>query len=295
MGVRRSAAIAGLVLGFGFLLRGGPSCYAFRWFGPAGFGSQEPAYKSPTKTSITVTAKPEKPRWIPTTGRPTPKAQAGPKNKSENCTILPYKGAPRFNLMSPFPPLGGQDIRGGMICKFRINPRLPVFTFRFVAKDNNPWGEIEISEGDSRKIIQTIPNRSDPITESTFPFRILVPRDANFDGYNDLPLLLHIGATGNCIYDFYLYDPAAHQFIYNSFLSGLVTPEIDSGNQQVHTSYHLSGGDWWESTYEYREGHYVEIQRVVSKWDRKNNTTTEKVYELSHGKMQLIKSTTSPF
>jgi hypothetical protein len=293
MGIGGSAAIAALLLGF--LFCGGPIYYAFRGFGSAGSGSQDPAYKTPAKTSITVTAKPEKPRWIPATGRPAPKAQAGPENKSENCTILPYKDTPRFNLMPPFPPFGGQDIRGGMICKFRINPKLPVFTFRFVAKDNNPWGEIEIGEGDSGGIIQTIPNRSDAYTESIFPFRVLTPQDANFDGYKDLPLLIQCGAVGNCTYDFYLYDRAKGRFVYNSFLSHLVGPEIDSGNQQVHTSYHLSSGDWWESTYEYREGHYVEIQRVVSSWDRKNNTTTEKVYELSHGKMQLIKSTTSPF
>jgi hypothetical protein len=295
MAIRRFPAVAALLIGSGFVFCGGPICYTLSGLVLAGIRTQEPAGNVPAKPPITVTAKPEKPRLIPTTSREALRAEATPQTESKNCTILPYKGTPRFNLMPPFPPVGGLDIRGGMVCKFKINPKLPVFILRFVAKDNNPWGKVEISKGDSKKVIQTIPTHSDAYTEAIFGFRILEPQDANFDGYKDLPLLIQCGAVGNCTYDFYLYDRTMGRFVYNSFLSHLVMPEIDARNRQVHAYSHASAGDWSEATYDYRDGRYVEIQEVASSWDRKNNTRTEKTYELRQGKMQLVKSKTSPF
>ena len=184
------------------------------------------------------------------------------------------------------------DFRGGMLCRYVIDPKLPLFTFRFVAEGDNPLGKIEVSEGENTKVIQTIryPHENPYLGAGPAdPLKILEPIDANFDGYKDLPLLLQCGAVGNCTYDFYLYDPKSDRFVYNSFLSGLTMPEFDPPNKQVKSYWHMSAGDGGHETYQYQNGKYTLIEKEESSWDREKDIITQKTYELRDGKMELTK------
>ncbi len=207
-------------------------------------------------------------------------------SQREGCSLLPYEGKQPED-QSPLNP----DLSGGMVCRFFINPNLPLYTFRFVADGDNPVGKIEISEGESAKVIQTISYSGEPAMGG-FPdplHNVLNPADANFDGYKDLPLLTGCGAVGNCTYEFYLYDPASNRFVPNALLSGLVMPEIHPQDKTVTTYTHMSAFDGSGETYQYRNGQYVLIEKWESTWDREKDIVTTKTYKLLDGKMQLAK------
>ncbi|MGH9345492.1 MAG: XAC2610-related protein [Terriglobia bacterium] len=199
--------------------------------------------------------------------------------------------------MSQLPPgpVPGDDVdfRGGVVCRFVINPKLPVFTFRFVAQGDNPLGKIEISEGGSKKIVQIIPNPINPYFADIDPLRILKLVDANFDGYNDFAIREGCGVTGNSSYDFYLYDPAKNQFVHNSFLSNLVETEFDPESKQVKSVWNMSAGDWGHETYRSRWSVHFDPKSGVHVGQKKD-IVTEKTYELQNGKMQLTNSRTHP-
>jgi hypothetical protein len=225
--------------------------------------------------------------------------------QSQGCTLLPYTGTSSLSQL-PYYVAGDPDFRGGMVCHFIINSKLPTFTFHFKGEPDNTMGLITITEGTGTQVIQTIdpssikdPNGSgwdgfDPnaIAPETYQ-DILVPVDANFDGYEDLPLLVECGATGNCSYDFYIYDPATNQFVYNDFLSGLGTFSIDSSTQEIDATW--AGGSYCDGgmdTYKYYNATYTLIQETDSNCD--DVSTTVSTYELRNGKMQLINATTTP-
>ena len=141
---------------------------------------------------------------------------------------------------SPLSDYTTEDLSKGMVCHFAIDPKLPIFTFRIAGQPDNSFGNIEVSEGTSTAIIQTIQNETEPWDPTSGnPEAMLTIVDANFDGYGDLSVLNNCGATGNCSYNFYLYDPTTAQFVYNSFLSDLGTPSFDEAKKQVVTSWNM--------------------------------------------------------
>lgn len=222
-------------------------------------------------------------------------------NQKTGCSLLPYTGTTTLSQLPYYSPSYDgvdEDLRGGMICNFTINSKLPVFTFHFLGQPDNTLGNIQITQGDSTKIIQTITNDTDP--NALAPAKsssVLKPVDVNFDGYLDLPILNNCGATGNCSYDFYLYDPTTNQFLKNSFLTnlgGFKPDQIDSVKKQITASWNSSVADWQQATYQYQGGQYVMIKKVISSWDRDKNMGTVETYELHDSKMELTNSTTTP-
>lgn len=214
-------------------------------------------------------------------------------SRSEGCKPRAYTGTtPLSDLPNYF--TGEEDLRGGMTCTFRINSKLPLFIFHFAGQEDNTFGNLDITTGN--EVIQTIENTSDPgLIEPARVQSVLTTVDANFDGYQDLQLMSQCGATGNCSYDFYLYDPKANRFVHNDFLSNLGTPSFDQAKKQVTTSSNGSASDWQNETYQYENGgDYTLIHRAISTWDRNHNTVTVSTYELRDGKMELVDSKTTP-
>jgi len=215
--------------------------------------------------------------------------------QNEGCKLAPYTGKiPLSQLQNYF--TGAEDLRGGMTCTFRINSKLQPFVFHFSGQPDNTFGNLDIAAGSGTEVIQTIEDTTDPGLITPAPIQaVLTTVDANFDGYQDLQLMSQCGATGNCSYDFYLYDPKANQFIHNDFLSTLTTPSFDQERKQVTTSSNSSASDWQNETYQYEnDGRYTLIHREASTWDRKSGTVTVSSYELRNGKMQLVDSSTKP-
>lgn len=222
-----------------------------------------------------------------------PKADLGSTVQAGDCALIPYNGTPPLSQLPPAPVSSYEDFRGGMICKYIINAKLSPFIFHFVDQGNNPLGKIEISEMGSNKVIQVISNPVNLYFTNIDPYRLLNTLDANFDGYNDLTIEEGCGATGNCQYDFYLYEPAKKQFVRNSFLSNLSEPQFDPHNKEVNAYSNMSAFDWEHDVYQLQNGQYLLIYKVVSSRDRKNNTSTKRTYELQNGKLILTDSTTS--
>jgi len=183
-----------------------------------------------------------------------------------------------------------------MTCAFRIHSKLPPFTFHFAGREDNTFGDLDITAGSSSQVIQTIENSTDPgAIEPATATSVLTAVDANFDGYQDLQLLGTCGGTGNCSYNFYLYDPKTKQFVHNDFLSALMTPSFDQEKEQVMTGSNLSAYDSEGETFQYQDGgRYTLIQKQVSTWDRNGHTVTLRTYELRNGQMELVDSKTTP-
>lgn len=211
---------------------------------------------------------------------------------SEGCKLLPYSGKrPLRDVPNYFE--GEEDLRGGMTCTFLIHSTLSVFTFHFIGRDDNSFGNIEIRKRNDTQVIETIENETDPgAVTPRHAEDVLAAVDANFDGYNDLQILNNCGGTGNCAYDFYLYDPAANEFVHNEFLSNLSSPEFHAENKQVTTHSHGSAADWESDTYQYENGRYTLIHQEISTWDRTTDVVTVSTYELRNGKMVLVDSKT---
>jgi len=199
-----------------------------------------------------------------------------------DCSVLPYTGTtPPAQVDNA---AGGQDIRGGMDCHFLVSDKVPIFTLHFIGRPNNTLGDIEVLQ--AGRLIQTITGH-EVDQDALYPALLESAAqsvDANFDGYQDLELLSDCGATGNCDYDFYLYDPAENKFVRDKFLNGLTSPTFDATKKQIITGSNSSAVDWTTSTYEFRNGKYVEIEREVS------SESGKKTYELKDGKMVLTDS-----
>jgi hypothetical protein len=232
---------------------------------------------------------------LPQMQNPISKIVSSTNTQSEGCALIPYVGTTSLDQLPSYDS-GDEDFRGGMTCTFVINPNLPAFTFRFAGNADNSLGNIDVTEGTSAAVIQTIENSTDPgdIAPATSQ-DVLVPVDANFDGYKDLRILNECGATGNCSYDFYLYDPATNRFVENSFLSNLSTPTFDEAKKQVTTDQNSSAADWESDTYQYENGKYVLVKEEISVWDRKTDMVTVTTSELQDGKMEIVDATTTPF
>jgi hypothetical protein len=216
--------------------------------------------------------------------------------RSEGCVLQPSGDTVSLSRVSDYTT---EDMRGGMVCNFIINPQLPIFTFHFVGESDNNLGNIDITEGTNANIIQTIPNVTSWDATLTSPENTLTIVDANFDGYGDLSILNNCGVTGNCSYDFYLYNPTTNQFIRDAFLSNLGTPSFNEVKKQVMTSWNTSVADYESDTYQYTNGQYILTKQVVSAWDRNDKsspggTVTLQTFELQNGVMKLINSTTVP-
>lgn len=208
--------------------------------------------------------------------------------------LLPYTGQISLTKLPNYFP-GEADLRGGVVCHYRISPDLPLFTFHFLGMPDDTLGELEITEEPSTTVVQTI-EASDwgmMSSESELIKNLLTPVDANFDGFQDLQILSTCGATGNCSYDFFLYDPVTNQFVHNDFLSNnLCSPEFNAKTKQITTHSNGSASDWQNETYQYEDGHYTLIRQEISAWDRKTETATVSTYELRNGKMELVNSET---
>ena len=208
--------------------------------------------------------------------------------RPEGCELLPYSGVENRD-----PGDTTQDVRGGMVCALTISPNVPQFIFNFVGTEDNTIHKVAVSSVGDPKLVQTLDIDID--TRALYPqeFEGIQLVDANADGYYDLSIKNQCGATGNCTYAFYLYDPKTDRFVPNEFLSGDFNPEF-SPNGDVTFSGNSSARDNSSMTYRYENGEYMLIRKRESIWNRDDDTLTENTYELQEGEMKLISSTTTP-
>jgi hypothetical protein len=213
--------------------------------------------------------------------------------ENKGCKLLPYTGTiPLAKLPYYYP--GQPDLRSGIVCHYRIHPDLPLFTFHFLGNADNMLEGLEITEEPSSTLVQRVEQSTDwgmVSSESALTQNLLTLVDANFDGYMDLQILSNCGATGNCSYDFFLYDPVTHQFVHNEFLSlNLCSPDFDAKKKQITTHSNGSAADWQTDTFQYDDGEYTLVRQEISTSDRAAGKVTVNTYELRNGKMELVDS-----
>ena len=73
----------------------------------------------------------------------------------------------------------------------------------------------------------------------------------NFDGYHDLSILNNCGATGNCNYDVWLFNPQKNIFVENSELSNLTSPSLDPKTKTITESSNWSAVGYSQATYKF--------------------------------------------
>jgi hypothetical protein len=170
-----------------------------------------------------------------------------------------------------------------MDCQFTVSEKVPEFKLHFEGSGDNNLHDIVVSQGG--KVVQKITGHEVDLGD-LYPAgldRAVQSVDANFDGYQDLQLLSDCGGTGNCDYDFYLFDPKQNRFVYNKFLSALGSPEFNVARKEV-TGWNTSAVDRASSIYRLQNGRYVEIEREVSD---ENGT---RFYERRDGNMVLART-----
>jgi len=84
--------------------------------------------------------------------------------------------------------------------------------------------------------------------------------DANFDGHEDL-FLRRSHCTGNCYYEFWLFDPRTHRFVHDPSLSALANPDVDTARREIVEFHHrgVAGADHRIARYRFVDGHLRKI------------------------------------
>jgi hypothetical protein len=113
--------------------------------------------------------------------------------------------------------------------QFKIHPTLPAMEFRLVwqqpteSTNDRTVQKIEVWRQGDAKPTQILDARMDE-TPAEGQTDFFSAQDINFDGYQDIKLQIMWGATGNRIFDFYVYHPATQQFVFSPAISQLSNP-----------------------------------------------------------------------
>jgi hypothetical protein len=137
------------------------------------------------------------------------------------------------------------DLSQGATFKFKIGPGLPDFTFKIVpnVRPNDEHGnaestvqDVEVYKGDAKRPIQHLEDCNfddqEPPLRGVDWFRA---EDLNFDGYNDIYLLVSWGATGNQYGCVWLYNPVTGSFDYSKEFSELSRFWVDPARKMILT------------------------------------------------------------
>ena len=119
------------------------------------------------------------------------------------------------------------------ICHFAVHSDLPMYTFHLNGdKTTNIVETISVFTNDLEPL-QILQAEMDepPISNMNF----FSTEDANFDGYQDLKLLYHWGATGNTYYHYWLFDPAAQTFQRTTSFDELSNPTLFPETKTIST------------------------------------------------------------
>lgn len=201
---------------------------------------------------------------------------------SEGCTIIPYKGGEKSEYSD-----GILDLRGGAICHFYIHNNLPIYNFYLKGNVNNKIDQIEITKGiENETFVQKLEVIMDDSPYSSSDFFGVI--DMNFDGYKDIRLLNLSGATGNKVYNFWLFDPSKNIFVKNEDLSSLSnpTPNPQSKTIETYSVGGMTGCIYRYETYKFDEtGKLILIRFEKQDYAEETKSFVKTIGELKDGEM----------
>jgi hypothetical protein len=115
--------------------------------------------------------------------------------------------------------------------------------------------------------------------------------DINFDGYKDIKLLIMWGATGNLLYDYYIYDPNSGKFIFSKAISDLLNPVLNPDRKELEV--YWVGGEagkiYSKTTYKLQGLQPILIRSETQDWNEEKEKFIKIEKELKNGKMVIIK------
>jgi hypothetical protein len=172
-----------------------------------------------------------------------------------------------------------EDLSYGGSFIVSVAPNLPRVTFRIIpdVQPNDQFGnatstirDVEVFSGDSLEPMQHLTGcewfgmEAPPRGEEWF--RAV---DFNFDGYQDIYIMMDWGATGNNQGCIWLYDPETRRFNYSKEFSELGTFTLDRQHKTIITWANggMAGGVHSTEKYKIAENHPVLIYDEKQEWD----------------------------
>lgn len=125
---------------------------------------------------------------------------------------------------------------------------------------------LEVREKGTNNLVQKISISDETILKTWQGDYVNFENDINFDGYNDLLLLVSIGAT-NTFYDYFIYNPSINKFVKDSVLKGLSSPHFDANHKTISTQNAMgcAGNDSFEQMFSFQNGKYILSSEIINK------------------------------
>jgi len=177
------------------------------------------------------------------------------------------------------------NVRGGIICHFMINDKLPTYTFEFKANvAQNTLERMTIKEYDTDTLIQEARITMD--SEPPAGLDVVSVEDFNFDGYQDLKIIDWWGATGNIGYTIWLFNPTTNTFIEHAGLSKLTNPTIIPNTKTIssHSVGGMAGCVYTDQTYSIDTDNNLLLQHEEKQeWNNSTQSLTRSIKTLIDG------------
>ena len=122
--------------------------------------------------------------------------------------------------------------------------------------------------------------------------QVFIIEDINFDGFKDFRIVQFFPASPNIPYFYWLYDGKAQQFVRDTSLEEITSPDFNAADKVITSFWRASCCDHGLSTYKYINGKITLIEEVEIAQDLDNaqlQITTKK--KLINGEMKLLERT----
>lgn len=181
--------------------------------------------------------------------------------------------------------------------KSRIHTSLPEFTFRiygFKKEPLNSANKIVISKKDEKeRLVQEIKfDKTETPDDESFGFVI---EDMNFDGYSDIRIQQDIPAAPNIPFYYWLWDVDSSQFVPNTDLEMITSPEFDFEKKIITSFGRASAVEHFWEVYKYIDGIPTLIKETYEVIDPDNEVVHTTVTELVNNEMKLTEKYDEPW
>lgn len=133
---------------------------------------------------------------------------------------------------------------------------------------------ISVTRLPDRKLIQTITPGENYASCGLPADQLFFIEDINFDGYNDIRLLQFLPASPNLPYYFWTYNPKTLQFIQDTTLENITSPEFDQKTKTIFSAWRDGCCKYGSATYTYENGKITLIQQMEVPTETEQNTTS---------------------
>ncbi len=157
-----------------------------------------------------------------------------------------------------------------------IHRKLPPFEFEIRFSDHYS-GTVRVSGGSPGFKEQSLVLEDIGVMEYMRNSELLHIEDYNFDGYKDLGVLVGMGATGNCSFNYWVYDSDMKTFVRACELDDM--NGIDPKGGYLFRSWKFGGNEWLDETYRVVRGKPVLVESKEHKPVSDARDIVPKTYE----------------